>query len=377
VIALLCLVSACASDYRAHGPVPTAAKVRQYAPPGPPDDPWGPYITAASKRFGVPEGWIREVMRQESGGQQYLGGTLITSAAGAMGLMQVMPGTYEELRQRYGLGSDPYHPRDNISAGAAYMRELYDRYGAPGFLAAYNAGPQRADDYLSGRGRLPSETVAYMAAVAPRLGGSTFSSGVMARGVSAADLNRQSLAGTLSPVGAPMSNGRYIAPADAAIDPSVVALNRQSLTDAMVRNPAPASRAAPVQAAGAPIIDAESTAEDLNRQALAAASSWPPRTGRVERVAVSSTPGGPGEWGVQVGAFANASLASAVANDARAFAHGTLDGASVFLGTAIRPDGGVLYRARLVGISANAAHAACDALVQQHRACAVVPPEGL
>jgi hypothetical protein len=136
VVVLLCLVSACASNYRAHGPVPTRAQVRQYAPPGPPEDPWGPHITAASKRYGMPEAWIREVMRQESGGQQYLDGTLITSAAGAMGLMQLMPRTYEELGQRYGLGDDPYYPRDNIFAGAAYMKELYDRYGAPGFLAA-------------------------------------------------------------------------------------------------------------------------------------------------------------------------------------------------------------------------------------------------
>src|SRR4051794_11184111 len=94
VVALLCLVSACVSPHRAQGPVPTAAQVRQYAPPGPPDDPWGPYITAASKRFGTPETWVREVMRQESGGQQYLDGALTTSAAGAMGLMQVMPMTY-------------------------------------------------------------------------------------------------------------------------------------------------------------------------------------------------------------------------------------------------------------------------------------------
>lgn len=72
-------------------------------------------------------------MRVESGGQMYQGGRLTTSGAGAMGLMQVMPGTYEELRARYDLGDDPFDPHDNILAGAAYIREMYELYGAPGF----------------------------------------------------------------------------------------------------------------------------------------------------------------------------------------------------------------------------------------------------
>ena len=85
-------------------------------------------------------------MEQESGGRLYDDdGSLITSPAGAMGLMQVMPETYDLLQQRYQLDSDPYEPRNNIMAGAAYIREMYDRYGAPGFLAAYNAGPDRLE----------------------------------------------------------------------------------------------------------------------------------------------------------------------------------------------------------------------------------------
>ena len=58
--------------------------------------------------------------------------------------------------RRYGLGDDPYDPHNNILAGAAYIQEMYDRYGAPGFLAAYNAGPQRVDDYLAGASDLPA-----------------------------------------------------------------------------------------------------------------------------------------------------------------------------------------------------------------------------
>ncbi len=72
------------------------------------------------------------LMRVESGGKEYLNGNLITSGAGAMGLMQVMPGTYDELRDRYNLGDDPFDPHDNIMAGVAYMREMYELYGSPG-----------------------------------------------------------------------------------------------------------------------------------------------------------------------------------------------------------------------------------------------------
>jgi cell division septation protein DedD len=137
-----------------------------YDPPGPPGDPWGPWIRDASRRHDVPERWIREVMRQESGGR-----VGATSPVGAMGLMQVMPGTYRELRARYGLGDDPYHPYDSIMAGTAYIREMYDLYGSPAFLAAYNAGPRRLEDYLwNGRG-LPTETRNYVRRIGPRIAG--------------------------------------------------------------------------------------------------------------------------------------------------------------------------------------------------------------
>ena len=135
-----------------------------YDPPGPPRDPWGPYIRDAARRFDVPERWIREVMRQESGGR-----VGATSPVGAMGLMQVMPGTYRELRGRYGFGDDPYHPYDSIMAGAAYIREMYDLYGSPAFLAAYNAGPRRLEDYLWNSRGLPAETRNYVARIGPNI----------------------------------------------------------------------------------------------------------------------------------------------------------------------------------------------------------------
>ncbi|MDZ4109422.1 MAG: lytic transglycosylase domain-containing protein [Brevundimonas sp.] len=128
-------------------------------------DPVGDAIAEASHRFGVPQHWIRAVMRVESAGDR-----TAVSRAGAMGLMQIMPGTYAELRRQHGLGPDPFDVRDNIFAGAAYLRQMYDRYGAPGFLAAYNAGPGRWESHLAGRRALPAETINYLARLAPELG---------------------------------------------------------------------------------------------------------------------------------------------------------------------------------------------------------------
>lgn len=130
-------------------------------------DPHATAIAEASARFAIPEHWIRAVMQAESAGDPRA-----VSHAGAMGLMQVMPGTWAALRQDHGLGADPFGPRDNILAGAAYLRAMLDRYGTVGgMLAAYNAGPGRFDAYLSEGRLLPAETRAYVAMLAPRLDG--------------------------------------------------------------------------------------------------------------------------------------------------------------------------------------------------------------
>ena len=128
-------------------------------------DRWGQHIEEASARFGVPEEWIRRVMRAESAGRTILNGRPITSRAGAIGLMQLMPGTWAEMRVAHRLGPDPHDPRDNILAGAAYLRALYERFGYPGLFAAYNAGPSRYADHLATGRPLPAETVAYVAAI--------------------------------------------------------------------------------------------------------------------------------------------------------------------------------------------------------------------
>ena len=128
-------------------------------------DPHAAAITEAAERFAIPEHWIRAVIEVESAGRVHA-----VSSAGAMGLMQIMPDTWAELRLRHRLGDDPFDPRNNILGGTAYLRQMYDRFGAPGFLAAYNAGPTRYQQHLTAGRPLPRETMAYVATLAPMLG---------------------------------------------------------------------------------------------------------------------------------------------------------------------------------------------------------------
>ncbi|MEF9602258.1 lytic transglycosylase domain-containing protein [Paracoccus sp. PXZ] len=130
-------------------------------------DPFAAHVAEASWRFGIPQHWIRAVCHVESRNN-----LRAVSPKGAMGLMQIMPETWAALRARHALGDDPFDPRDNIFAGAAYLREMHDRYGdVAGMLAAYNAGPGRYDEYLVSGRTLPAETRAYVATLAPLLGG--------------------------------------------------------------------------------------------------------------------------------------------------------------------------------------------------------------
>ena len=157
-VAALAAFSAGVGPSRAQAPSPPAAVQSIIA------DPVSAAVAEASRRFGVPEPWIWSVMRVESAGR-----ARAVSHAGAMGLMQVMPQTYAELRSRYGLGPDPFDIRDNVLAGTAYLREMHDRYGTQGMLAAYNAGPGRWEAYVRAGRRLPAETVGYIARLAPEV----------------------------------------------------------------------------------------------------------------------------------------------------------------------------------------------------------------
>ena len=408
-IALLGALAACAGG---HGRGGNAAN---YSAPGPPSDPWGPYISEAATRFQVPETWVREVMRRESGGKQYLGGSLTTSSAGAMGLMQVMPGTYEELRRRHGLGSDPYDPHDNILAGTAYLREMYERYGTPGFLAAYNAGPRRVDRYLAG-GRLPDETVNYVAAIAPRLGGSG-AVGARRAYASTARQGRVPVVAAMQPIASPGDPGFPVrvaagmAPIASPGDPGMP--SAQTATMAPIASPgdpgvlpatAYASTMAPIASPGDPGIAPAAgatvaspypppssgsflrTASTFVIPSASAAETRlpPPPATRAACRLVSLAPSASARsgfsrpaagYGIQVGAFGSPAEARGAAEDARRLAGSMPLDASTVLGTVTRSDGRVLFRARLMGMQPAAASSACERLQARRMPCFVVPPE--
>ncbi|MGZ5937808.1 MAG: lytic transglycosylase domain-containing protein [Rhizomicrobium sp.] len=133
---------------------------------------WNRLIAEASRRFSVPQPWIRAVLVTESGGRTMAGENQpLVSSAGAMGLMQLMPDTYRDMRAQYGLGADPQDPHDNIFAGAAFLRRLFLTYGYPAMFAAYNDGPGNLADRLLHGELLPEETRRYAADITKALAG--------------------------------------------------------------------------------------------------------------------------------------------------------------------------------------------------------------
>jgi hypothetical protein len=163
----LALVSPTACD-KAHAEPTASAPVANA-------NPYLPFVTEASRRFGIPASWISAVMHVESAGNPKA-----VSPKGAIGLMQIMPDTWTYLQSHYQLGADPFDPHDNIVGGTAYLRELYDRFGATGFLAAYNAGPAHFQDYLAGLRPLSDETRRYVAMLGQRLPDLRFDDGAFA-----------------------------------------------------------------------------------------------------------------------------------------------------------------------------------------------------
>lgn len=124
------------------------------------------YVPEAARRSGLSEDVLARVMLAESGGN-----ARIVSVKGAIGCMQIMPATWAYLTARYNLGADPYDARMNMIGGAMYLAELAARYGWPGALAAYNAGPVRYQRYVQGGVPLPSETIAYTTRIDRNAGG--------------------------------------------------------------------------------------------------------------------------------------------------------------------------------------------------------------
>lgn len=324
---------------------------RNLTPPGPPEDPWGPYIREASARFGVPDRWIRAVIRQESGGHAVLHGEPITNASsGAMGLMQLMPATYDEMRVRYNLGQDAFEPHDNILAGTAYLREMYDQFGTPGFLAAYNAGPNRLQDYLENHRSLPDETRRYVFLIGSRLGDTHPQSRSPAEQVA------------LNQIPVVISAGlRYPPPPRRVM---VAARGRRhGAAVQLAANTRHAGQhvtvaAAPVEVAEAPELR-RVTATGHAAHGLSLVSS--------AMAAESLHPGG--SWAVQIGAYGNAHQAQQAAGAA----HSSV-GRSNTQVAAVHSGHGTVYRARLSGMSHDAAVQACAKLAHKTGGCILVAP---
>ena len=395
-----------------------------YPPPGPQEDPWGPYIREAAARYRVPERWVRAVMQQESGGEQQA-----TSPVGAMGLMQVMPATYEELRVRHQLGDDPYDPHNSILAGTAYIREMYDRFGAPGFLAAYNAGPDRVDSYLAGRAVLPDETVNYLAAITPNLGAGAPRSGPFA--VASARSGRASrYAPTVASLAAgcdlnaaynpnhpcstllqaaaqpantqPAYTQQAYAPeavvrqagaggcdldaaydpahpctssAQSAAEPSAASVQRVPATGLQLASAAncdPNAAFNPARPCHAATVASAVVLPPARPRPVSTASHQPTAPSARALPSRSAEPGG--GWAIQVGAFASPALARTVAEGARAQAPDQLRSAALALQPTAPFGSKVLYRARLAHLSASAASNACARLNHRQLPCVVVPP---
>jgi soluble lytic murein transglycosylase-like protein len=123
-------------------------------------------VAQAAARHGVSRALSLAVARVESSFDPHA-----ISRTGAMGVMQLMPGTARELSVR-----DPYEPADNADGAVRYLKMLLKRYAGDTSraVAAYNLGPGRVP--LRGEASLPAETRAYVASVLRVAGRSTAAS---------------------------------------------------------------------------------------------------------------------------------------------------------------------------------------------------------
>ncbi len=130
-------MGASTGDRAALATTPFAEMVQRATPPAPDPSRTPPelqtLIAQAAQRYNLRPGLLRSVMRVESGFN-----ARAVSPKGAMGLMQLMPGTAAALGV-----ADPFNPEENVMAGARYLRQQLDQFGGDERLAvaAYNAGP--------------------------------------------------------------------------------------------------------------------------------------------------------------------------------------------------------------------------------------------
>lgn len=126
----------------------------------PPVNPkWSAAMTTSEQANGLPSGILQAMMGQESSGNPHA-----TSSAGAMGLLQLEPGTARDMGV-----TDPYDPLQSIGGGGKYLGQLLHRYGnLPAALAAYNAGMGNYDAVHGDISKLKPQTQAYVPQVMAR-----------------------------------------------------------------------------------------------------------------------------------------------------------------------------------------------------------------
>jgi hypothetical protein len=300
---------------------------------------------------------------------------------------------------------------------------MYELYGNPAFLAAYNAGPRRLEDYLWGGRGLPNETRNYVARIGPRIQGAHPNRRAPAEVYAAAEIGLH-----IPPGPRPITGGTMLALRDqraapapvqvaAAPPPPPAAPRVQVASLAPVAIPAPPA-APPVHMTGVenPTLTAsaraalaeaarESEAERAQQAAEEAAAARAPtavaaalaapgrrapasspfrslggivgtaQAGTLPRAPIAAptaaAAAGGNRWSVQVGAFASENLARVSANQARD-AVATLGTRSVV--TPVRQGNTTLYRARVTGLTRPAAEQAC-ARLRGRGACTVVAPD--
>ena len=114
------------------------------------------FAKRAAERHSLPTNFFLRLIRQESGFNRNS-----VSPAGAMGIAQFMPQTARERGLK-----NPFNPEEALPKSAELLKDLWGEFGSLGLAAAaYNAGPQRVHDWLSGRSSLPLETRHYVKAI--------------------------------------------------------------------------------------------------------------------------------------------------------------------------------------------------------------------
>lgn len=352
---------------------------KKWNPPGPPLDPWGPYINQSSQRFNVPDQWIRAIILQETRGYQYYNKRPVTSPHGAKGLMQIKSATYKDLAKRYKLGDDVYDPHDNIMAGTGYIRTLYNKYGAPGFAAAYHGGPGTLDAYLKRGVALPKATKNYMISVTPNLGNSVPMSGPFASlgGAYAQKNTRNPLPleayytpKTYSPV--QMVTTAQVMPSDSKKELKKYIIKDHEQTIASNNTNEPPIMIVPSNYH--PAYDHNHTSTNNHSTAFNPPYSATPKPPAMIQTSPTSKHyyiSTKGDWNVQVGAFTNADLANHAIATAKQKAASLLILARPNLET-VQKNGKTLYRAKLGGLSYATALQACNLLKVKKMNCVPV-----